>query len=228
MPKITRGIVRFKTEVYPQKKALFDQLATGQNPEALFITCSDSRIDPNLLVQTEPGELFICRVAGNIVPPHTNFTGGITATIEYAIAVLKVKHIIICGHSGCGALHGVLNPESVEHLPHVKQWLGYVNAAYQIVQEKIPDASFEEKFDMLIEENVLLQLRHLKTHPQVAAKYATNQVKLHAWTYDIGQGDVKAYDSAKGYFIPVEERYAADVKRYIEEQEKAKKGNCCS
>ncbi len=227
MPKITRGIVRFKTEVYPQKKALFDQLATGQNPEALFITCSDSRIDPNLMVQTDPGELFICRVAGNIVPPHTNFTGGITATIEYAIAVLHVKHIIICGHSGCGALHGVLNPESVEHLPHVKQWLGYVNAAYQIVQEKIPNASFEEKFSMLVEENVLLQLRHLKTHPQVAAKYATNQIKLHAWTYDIGEGEVKAYDNKKGCFVPVEERYAADVQKYIKEQQ-LKDDSCCS
>ncbi len=227
MPKITRGIVRFKTEVYPQKKALFDQLATGQNPEALFITCSDSRIDPNLMVQTDPGELFICRVAGNIVPPHTNFTGGITATIEYAIAVLHVKHIIICGHSGCGALHGVLNPESVEHLPHVKQWLGYVNAAYQIVEEKIPNASFEEKFSMLVEENVLLQLRHLKTHPQVAAKYATNQIKLHAWTYDIGEGEVKAYDDKQGCFVPVEERYAADLQKYIKEQQ-LKDDSCCS
>ena len=141
--------------------------------------------------------------------------------------MMKVKHIIICGHSGCGALHGVLNPESVEHLPHVKQWLGYVNAAYQIVQEKIPNATFEEKFDMLIEENVLLQLRHLKTHPQVAAKYATNQVNLHAWTYNIGQGDVKAYDESKGCFIPVEERYANDVKRFIEEGDKHKAGKCC-
>ena len=121
-----------------------------------------------------------------------------------------------------------MNPETVEHLPHVKQWLGYVNAAYQIVQEKIPDASFEEKFKMLIEENVLLQLRHLKTHPQVAAKYATNQIKLHAWTYDIGEGDVKAYDSNKACFIPVEERYAADVKRFIEEQKKQEQGNCCN
>lgn len=227
MPKITRGIVRFKTEVYPQKKALFDQLANSQHPEALFITCSDSRIDPNLMVQTEPGELFICRVAGNIVPPHTNFTGGITATIEYAIAVLKVKHIIICGHSGCGALQGVLNPESVAHLPHVKQWLGYVSAAFQIVQEKIPDATYQEKFNMLIEENVLLQLRHLKTHPQVAAKYATNQIKLHAWTYDIGQGDVKAYDDKRECFIPVEERYAADVKNFVEEQQQSHEGGCC-
>lgn len=229
MPKITRGIVRFKTEVYPQRKALFDELAQGQSPEALFITCSDSRIDPNLLVQTEPGELFICRNAGNIVPPHTNNTGGTTATIEYAVAVLNVKHIIICGHSSCGALHGVLNPESVEHLPHVKQWLSYAKAAHQIVEEKASDLSYDEKLKMLVEENVLLQLRHLKTHPHVAAKHATDQVQLHGWTYDIGAGDVKAYDEDSKSFIPVEERYAEDVKRFIEEE--ANKGqsedSCC-
>jgi carbonic anhydrase len=226
MPKITHGIVRFKSEVYPQRKALFDQLAKGQNPEALFITCSDSRIDPNLLVQSEPGELFICRNAGGIVPPHSNHTGGITATIEYAVAVLKVKHIIICGHSDCGALHGVLYPESVAHLPHVTQWLSYARAALQIVQEKAGDAPMEEQFKMLIEENVLLQLRHLKTHPYVAAKHATDKVQLHAWTYDIGAGDVKAYDEEKKCFIPVEERYADDVKKYLEAEKQANK-NCC-
>ena len=218
MPKITRGIVRFKTEVYPERKELFDQLANGQHPEALFITCSDSRIDPNLLVQTEPGELFICRNAGNIVPPHSNYTGGITATIEYAIAVLEVKHIIICGHSGCGAMKGVMDPDSVKHLPHVTQWLSYARAAHQIVEEKAPELSNEEKLAMLVEENVLLQLQHLKTHPHVAAKFATNKVQLHAWTYDIGKGDVKAYDTKESRFVPVEERYAEDVKAYVDSQ----------
>jgi len=226
MPKITSGIVRFKTEVYPLKKELFDQLATEQNPEALFITCSDSRIDPNLLVQAEPGELFICRNAGNIVPPHSNYTGGITATIEYAVAVLNVKHIIICGHSGCGALQGVMNPESIKDLPHVVQWLGYTRAAHQIVEEKAPDASQEEKMAMLIEENVLLQLQHLKTHPHVAAKFATDKVQLHAWTYDIGKGDVRAYDETVGRFIPVEDKYVEDVKQHLSEA--YSKNDCCN
>jgi carbonic anhydrase len=225
MPKITRGIVRFKTEIYPQKKELFDQLAESQHPEALFITCSDSRIDPNLLVQTEPGELFICRNAGNIVPPHSNYTGGITATIEYAVAVLKVKHIIICGHSCCGAMKGVMDPDSLADLPHVTQWLSYAKAASQIVEEKAPDLCEKDKLEMLIEENVLLQLQHLKTHPHVAAKYATNKVELHAWTYDIGKGNVKAYDEKKGYFLPVEERYKEDVQAYVDKQQA---GDCGS
>lgn len=225
MPKITQGIVRFKTEVYPQKEALFHKLAKRQDPEALFITCSDSRIDPSLLVQTEPGELFICRNAGNIVPPHTNYTGGTTATIEYAVAALKVKHIIICGHSDCGALTGVLHPERVASLPNVTQWLSYVKAAHQIVEEKAPGLNDEDKLNMLIEENVLLQLQHLKTHPHVAARYATNKVQLHAWTYDIGKGNVKAYDEQKGCFVPVEERYAEDVKALLDN--KTDEQACC-
>jgi len=218
MPKITRGIVRFKKEVYEQKKELFDLLAKGQHPEALFITCSDSRIDPNLLVQTEPGELFIIRNAGNIVPPHNNYTGGVTASIEYAVAVLKVKHIIICGHSGCGAMMGVLNPESVADLPHVSQWLSYSKAAQQIVEEKAVGLSQDDKLQLLIEENVLMQLNHLKTHPQVAAKFATGKVKLHAWTYDIGHGEVKAYDDKLERFVPVEEKYAREAKAFVESQ----------
>lgn len=106
MPKILNGVVNFKRDVFPAKQALYEKLAAGQSPEALFITCSDSRILPNLVTQTEPGELFICRNAGNIVPPHTKATGGTKATIEYALAVLEVPHIVICGHTGCGAMQG--------------------------------------------------------------------------------------------------------------------------
>ena len=217
MPKITNGIVRFKSEVYPARKELFDQLAKGQHPEALFITCSDSRIDPNLLVQTEPGELFIIRNAGNIVPPHNNFTGGVTASIEYAVAALEVKHIIICGHSGCGAMEGVMKPESVASLPHVSQWLSYSRAAHQIVNERAPDATYEEQLNMLVEENVLLQLRHIQTHPQVAAKHATGKVQLHAWVYDIGSGNVNAYDEKLGKFVPVEEKYQQEARSMVEQ-----------
>lgn len=218
MAKIAKGIVRFKSEVYEQKKELFKQLSLGQHPEALFITCSDSRIDPNLLVQTEPGELFICRNAGNIVPPHNNYTGGVTASIEYAVAVLKVKHIIICGHSGCGALEGTMDPESVKNLPHVSQWLSYSKAALQIVEERAPNASREEKLQMLVKENVLLQLQHIRTHPHVAAKSATGKIELHAWAYDIGQGDVEAYDEKLGRFVPVEEKYHEEAKLFAASQ----------
>ena len=121
MPKIAAGVVRFQKEVYPEKRELFARLAEGQKPDALFITCSDSRIDPNLVTQTEPGELFICRNAGNIVPPHATHTGGMTASIEYAVAVLGVQDIVVCGHIGCGAIEGAMRPERIVDLPHVSE-----------------------------------------------------------------------------------------------------------
>lgn len=223
MSKVAQGIVRFHDEVYPQKQELFGQLATGQSPEALFITCSDSRIDPNLLVQTEPGELFIIRNAGNIVPPHNNFTGGVTASIEYAVAALGIQHIIICGHSGCGAMDGVMNPDSVADLPHVSQWLSYAKAAHQIVEEAAPKASKGEKLKMLIAQNVLLQLKHIQTHPQVAAKCATGKLELHGWVYDIGAGTVEAYDAELDAFVPVAEKYREEAQAFI----KSQGGDCC-
>lgn len=227
MPKITRGIVRFKTEVYPQKKELFGMLAGGQSPEALFITCSDSRIDPNFLVQTEPGELFILRNAGNIVPPHSNFTGGVTASIEYAVAVLGVGHIIICGHYGCGAMTGVLHPELIAKLPHVSLWMSYARAAHQVVEETCPGLSDAEKLDRLVEQNVLLQLHHIRTHPHVAAKMATGKIQLHGWVYDIGKGDVKAYDNKTDSFLPVDEIYVQEAQEFIQSKSAQAHSECC-
>ena len=114
----------------------------------------------------------------------------------------------------------------IKDLPHVRKWLSFSHTAHQIIQEKMPDLSNDKKLEMLIEENVLLQMRHLQTHAHVAAKLATKKIQLHGWTYDIGSGDVKAYDEAKGCFTPVEECYADDVKEYLESQKKDKDG-CC-
>src|SRR5690554_975103 len=133
MTKFAAGVVRFQSDVFEKKRKLFHELADGQAPEALFITCSDSRIDPNLLTQTEPGELFICRNAGNIVPPHSNHTGAMTASIEFAVGALKVPHIVICGHSGCGAMKGAMNTDALADFPHVREWLAYARAAAVIV-----------------------------------------------------------------------------------------------
>jgi len=120
MPHFVEGVVRFQQEIFPEKRELFEKLSLGQSPEVLFITCSDSRIATGMITQTDPGELFICRNAGNIVPPHTNHSGAMTASIEYAVGALKVPHIVVCGHSGCGAMVGAMHPESLDELPHVK------------------------------------------------------------------------------------------------------------
>ena len=212
MPRFAAGVVRFQNNVYPEKQGLFEELSNGQSPEALFITCSDSRIETAMITQTEPGELFICRNAGNIVPPHTEHTGGMTASIEYAVAVLKVPHIVVCGHTECGAMKGAMNPEGLDALPHVRKWLGYSKAAVDIVDSIARDASPEERMLHLIEQNVLLQLQHLRTHPSVAAALACGETELHGWVYDIRTGKVEAWDEAEGKFITIDTRYAAQIK----------------
>jgi carbonic anhydrase len=211
MPKFAAGVVRFQKDVYPQKKDLFEKLAHGQSPEALFITCSDSRIETAMITQTDPGELFICRNAGNIVPPHTNHTGGMTASIEFATAALQVPHIVVCGHTECGAMKGAMNPEGLDALPHVREWLSYARAAVQVVDTLGADLDDDARMRMLLEQNVILQLQHLKTHPAVAARLAKGDVTLHGWVYDIKTGEVQAYDEERAVFAPVEERYASEM-----------------
>src|SRR3569832_761520 len=127
--RILRGLSQFQREVYPKQRELFERLALGQRPDALFITCADSRIDPCLLTQTKPGELFICRVIGNVVPPYPDAIGGVSATIEYAVGVLGVPDVIVCGHTDCGVMKAAVNPEAVASLPSVFVWFLFVLSA---------------------------------------------------------------------------------------------------
>lgn len=216
MPHFARGVLKFQNEVFPDKKALFERLSQGQSPEALFITCSDSRIETGMMTQTDPGELFICRNAGNIVPPHTNQTGGMTASIEFASAALRVPHIVVCGHTECGAMKGAMDlhkdRSSLDTLPHVREWLGFSRAAVDIVDALGKGKSETEKMRMLLEQNVVLQLQHLRTHPSVAAALAKGTTELHGWVYDIRSGEVEAWDEAEGKFITIDSRYAAQIR----------------
>jgi len=211
MSRFAAGVLKFQNEVFPEKKDLFHRLSMGQNPEALFITCSDSRIETAMITQTDPGDLFICRNAGNIVPPHTTQTGGMTASIEFAVGALKVPHIVICGHTECGAMKGAMNRAGLTGLPHVREWLGYAQGAVDIVESIGKDLDPEQKMMLLLEQNVMLQMQHLKTHPTVAVAMANNAIRLHGWVYDIKTGDVRAYDEPSGKWLPVQERYAAEI-----------------
>ena len=211
MPKFAAGVVKFQSEVFPAKKELFKELSQGQSPEALFITCSDSRIETAMITQTGPGELFLCRNAGNIVPPHTGHTGGMTASIEFAVAALNVPHIVVCGHTECGAMKGAMNPAGLDSLPHVREWLGYSKAAVDVVNELGKDADDATRMKMLLEQNVILQLAHLRTHPTVAVRLAKGDLQLHGWVYDIESGDVQAYNEDTNDFETVADRYAAEV-----------------
>ena len=215
MPKFAAGVVKFQSEVFPAKQELFEQLSKGQSPEALFITCSDSRIETAMITQTEPGELFLCRNAGNIVPPHTGHTGGMTASIEFAVAALNVPHIVVCGHSECGAMKGAMNPEGLDSLPHVREWLGYSKAAVDIVNEIGKGADDKTRMKMLLEQNVILQLQHLRTHPTVAVRLAKGDLELHGWIYDIESGGVEAYNEGTNDFEAVSDKYAAEVAQHL-------------
>lgn len=211
MSRFAQGVVRFQREVFPAKRALFERLAAGQSPEALFITCSDSRVETAMLTQTDPGELFVCRNAGNIVPPHTNQTGGMTASIEFAVGALRIPNIVICGHTQCGAMKGAMNRAALTSLPHVREWLGYAQGAVDITEALGSGLDPEAKMRMLLEQNVILQLQHLKTHPTVAVALAQKVLTLHGWVYDIKTGEVEAYDEVSQSWVPVEERYAAEL-----------------
>tara|TARA_R110001592_G_scaffold25154_3_gene95991 strand:+ start:69 stop:737 length:669 start_codon:yes stop_codon:yes gene_type:complete len=208
MEKLVSGILKFQQEEFDTHKELFNSLAKGQDPEVLFITCSDSRIDPGLITQTKPGDLFIARNAGNLVPPHySQATGDMDATLEFALNVLNVRDIVICGHTDCGAMKGAMHPESVQHLPHVRNWLSNAEAAAAKVRARHGEISQDNLLE-LTQENVILQLKHLETHPSVASKIATGNVLLHGWVYDIEHGQIYCYESNTGSFAPVAEHYA--------------------
>ena len=192
--KFLGGISRFQKHVYPQHRELFEKLAMGQRPEALFITCADSRIDPCLLTQTEPGELFICRVIGNVVPPYPDAIGGVSATIEYAVGVLRVPDVIVCGHTDCGVMRGALNPEALEAYPNVTAWLRYAK-----VEHREPEPS-PESLLALTENNVVAQLKNLASHPTVADRLKQGDLALHGWVYHIGRGTVTVYNEASRSF----------------------------
>ena len=212
MEHIIDGVLKFQRDVLPNQQALFRELALSQSPQALFIGCSDSRIVPELVTQQGPGSLFVLRNAGNIVPPNSPEPGGVTATIEYAVAVLGVPDIVICGHSGCGAMTALVRGSAaMEGLPAVARWLGYADKAWEHVAAEFAHATDEEKVSALVRENVLVQLDHLMTHPPVADAIARKVLRLHGWVFEIGTGAVETYDARVGRFVPLSADPFADA-----------------
>jgi len=211
MEKLIRGIHEFQSHLFCAQRELFERLAHGQHPDALFITCSDSRVNPNLITQTQPGDLFILRNAGNIVPPYGAVKGGEDATIEYAVAALGIRDIVVCGHSGCGAMKALLEPESVRRLPAVAAWLQHAEATRRIMSENYGEEAGDALLLDTIKENVLVQIENLRTHPAVAAGLAAGRLNLHGWVYQIETGEVFAYDPNHRQFRPVVEAAQGEV-----------------
>lgn len=199
MKSLLEGIEIFQHKVFPEYEELFADLATGQSPEVLLITCSDSRIDPSLVTQTKPGQLFLIRNAGNIVPAYGK-GGGEEATVEYAIRVLGVRNVVVCGHTDCGAMKGVLQPETLTALPSVQAWLKPAAAARRRLASLPPDADDDMRLRNLIEENVVVQLKNLKTHPAVAEALEKGDLLLSGTVYDIKTGEFFRYSEEKEEF----------------------------
>ncbi len=202
---LLEGVHHFSTEIFPENQALFMDLAGGQSPHTLFITCADSRISTGMITQSGPGSLFVLRNIGNIVPAYGEMLGGVSAAIEYAVSAIGVKNIIVCGHSDCGAMKAMLHP--VEHglpsMPTVSSWLRSAEAALAVTHALRPGDDEHDVLSTLVEQNVLLQLAHLRTHPAVAARVAEARLTLQGWVYDIRHGVIQVLDEQSRRAISV-------------------------
>ena len=204
MKEIIEGFLKFQKEAYPQREHLFKNLASNQNPRALFISCSDSRIVPELVTQREPGDIFVIRNAGNIVPSYGPEPGGVSASVEYAVSKLGVRDLVICGHSDCGAMTAIAACQCLDHMPAVKHWLRYADSA-RLVNEARSHANEQERIASMVRENVIAQLANVQTHPSVRLALAENKLSLHGWVFDIESGTIDAYDGASRRFVSLAE-----------------------
>lgn len=208
LQRLKDGVRRFQTEVYPQQAEIFAQAASEpQRPHTLFITCADSRVDPIAITSSGTGEVFVTRNIGNMVPAYGEMLGGVSAVIEFAVTSLNVRHIVVCGHTHCGAMHALLEPESVADMPTVKSWIENAHAALvaaETLQERTTAITTDERMiDVLTEQNVLLQMQHLKTHPSVARAMAKGELTISGWIYCIGTGEVCVAEDGQRTFTPI-------------------------
>jgi carbonic anhydrase len=206
LAELKAGIRKFRTETYPKNKATYLQsVKEPQRPHALFITCADSRLDPELITQSGPGDIFVTRNIGNLVPAYGEMLGGVSAVVEYAVTGLKVQHVVICGHSDCGAMKALIRPESLTEMPAVRNWMNNAAAAMSVAKSMAKkDERPSEFVKRLTEENVLLQLQHLRTHPSVAGAMAREELTISGWVYDIGKGEVRITEDGGREFHPVQ------------------------
>src|SRR5579875_1598448 len=204
MKRLLEGYAKFRSSVFPQAKDRFRLLADRQAPDALFITCADSRVVPDLILQTEPGDMFLCRAVGNIIPPYGTMAGGVSSTVEYAVEVLHVRHVIVCGHSDCGAIKAMIDRTALERLPLTAKWLGFVESAWRHLDPATPNDP-KSLHTGLIHANIIAQYENLKTHPHIARGIQEKTLQVHGWYYDILTGAIEAWQEAERKFIPLEQ-----------------------
>jgi carbonic anhydrase len=201
--KLEAGIHHFQANYFASNRRLFEGLSEkGQRPETLFITCCDSRVVPTLITSAAPGELFIVRNVGNIVPSvERGVLGGVSAAIEYAVEVLEVDHVIVCGHANCGAIDAILNPDRVGHLRFVSRWLAESSRIPRLIEERYGHLEGEARMTAAVQENVLVQLENLRSFDFVARRLDAGRLKMSGWVFRIATGDVFDYDPISGQFM---------------------------
>ena len=208
MEKLISGIHRFRTQYWSDNKELFQRLAEhGQSPEALFITCCDSRVIPTMITHSQPGDLFVLRNIGNFVPPYSEnpLDGtGVAAAVEYSVEHLRVRDIIICGHSDCGAMKALYKNRTLfAETPHIAEWLKNGDRTLEVVSASYPGLSDGEKLAVISEENVLVQMENLRTYPVVQRAAREGRLHVHAWFFEIGTAEVHAYNPEQGQYEPI-------------------------
>ena len=212
MNELIGRVFNFEKTIFPNSSELYGTLARdGQSPKALMISCADSRIVPEEIMQARPGDLFVCRNAGNIVPPYASMLGGVSATVEYAVAALGVRDIIVCGHTDCGAMKALAYPDGLEAMPNVAAWPKHGGAAQTVVNSCQGHLQGEDRIRAMINENVIAQLANLRTHPSVARAMAAGEMSLHGWVVDIHEGQVLGLDGHTGQFVPLRDNQPLPV-----------------
>jgi carbonic anhydrase len=201
--KLVAGVLQFQRDIHGPNEAHFRKLAEGQSPDALLITCADSRVDPYLITQSKPGDIFVCRSVGNLVPPHGSSDLGTAALIEYSVKVLKVGHLIVCGHSCCGAVRSLLDLHDDADVPRVTAWLHFAESALHLTRALVKDGNQAERLRRAAELNVIAQLTNARTYPEIATAVALGKLTLHGWYYDIAAGEITALDPATNEFVPI-------------------------
>jgi len=198
--RILHGVAKFQTDVYPAQREMFERLRHKQEPLALFVTCEDARVVPTLFTQTDPGEIFNEHNPGNMVPPHVEFVGGVTAGVEYAMLALKVPLVVVCGHTDCGVMKALLDPAKADGMPGVQKWMSHGFAARDRALREYPYARSDEQLQRVTEYNVLEQIENLKTHPSVRKRLRYGELEIRGWVYDIGDGSIREANLETGEF----------------------------
>ncbi len=203
LEKLKQGARHFKNDVYAKNVETYRKAAsTPQQPHSLVVTCADSRVDVETLTNAQPGDIFVSRNIGNMVPTFSRMPGGVTAVIEYAVTALKVRHVVVCGHTDCGAMKALLNPQSTAQMPTVQSWLSSGISSLRVA-ETLHEFDKRDLLTVLTEQNVLMQIAHLKTHPSVAGALAKRELTISGWVYDIGAGEVRVAADGSDHFEAV-------------------------